>query len=171
MALRWVRSVTLWPVQFDRKEGVVNCPGFHTAFRENMTALGLDAPVSFFGTYQTAVGTLTLMLQPLATLGADATVAELIGATMGLEKLMVVGAIGASFYVGAVIGSLIVATDNAMVCTSGLDARRRAGMWAARHGMSIPVGVSTVLFRHPEVMQPGSRQWPYALRSRARAAA
>ncbi len=149
----------------------MNCPGFHTAFRENMTALGLDAPVSFFGTYQTAVGTLTLMLQPLATLGADATVAELIGATMGLEKLMVVGAIGASFYVGAVIGSLIVATDNAMVCTSGLDARRRAGMWAARHGMSIPVGVSTVLFRHPEVMQPGSRQWPYALRSRARAAA
>ncbi|WDR88695.1 hypothetical protein [Burkholderia ambifaria] len=149
----------------------MTCPSFYTAFRENMTALGLDAPASFFGTYQTAVGTLTLMLQPLATLGADATVAELIGATVGLEKLMVVGAIGASFYIGAVIGSLIVATDKAMVCTSGIDARRRAGMWAARHGLSIPLAVSTVLFRHPEGMQPGSRQWPYAPLSRARVAA
>lgn len=101
----------------------MTCPSFYATFRENMTALGLDAPASFFGTYQTAVGTLTLMLQPLATLGADATVAELIGATVGLEKLMVVGA------------------------------------------------MSTVLFRPPEVMQPGSRQWPYAPLSRARVAA
>ncbi|AKE03965.1 MULTISPECIES: hypothetical protein [Burkholderia] len=150
---------------------MVACPGFYTAFRDNMAASGLDAPASLFGTYQTAVGTLTLLLQPLAKLGAGATVAELIGATVGLEKLMVVGALGASFYIGAAIGSLIVAADNAMVCTSGVDARRRGAIWAARHGLPMPATVSMVLFHHPEVMQPGSRQWPYALLSRARAVA
>ncbi|MDY6992162.1 MAG: hypothetical protein SVR94_06085 [Pseudomonadota bacterium] len=42
--------------------------------------------------------------------------AEIAGATVGLEKLLVLGAISASGYVGAVIGSIAIATGRSLGC-------------------------------------------------------
>jgi len=74
-----------------------------------MKALGLPVPSSLFDTYQTAVATATTLIGTLATLGKGPTMADIIGATLGLEKLAVAASIGASAYTGAVIGSIAVA--------------------------------------------------------------
>jgi len=83
---------------------------FYEYFKENMEALGLPAPVSLFATQTTASGVISSILTAISRLSKNATVAELVGATTGLEKLMVVGAASASFYVGAAIGSFAIAT-------------------------------------------------------------
>lgn len=85
--------------------------GFYEYFKENMEGLGLTAPpASLFGTQQLAVATLTAILANIDKFGTRVTVMEIAGAATKLEKLAVVGAVGASFYAGAVIGSLAVAT-------------------------------------------------------------
>jgi hypothetical protein len=81
-----------------------------------MKALGLPVPSTLFDTYQTAVATASTLVGALATLGKGATISELIGATVGLEKLVVAAAIGAAAYTGAVIGSIAVASGRFLGC-------------------------------------------------------
>ncbi|MGV2290136.1 hypothetical protein AAHK20_15585 [Trinickia sp. YCB016] len=150
---------------------MATCPSFSAAFRRNMEALGLEVPHSLFGTQQAAIGTLTMLLAPLKTLGPNATVAELIGATTGLEALAVVAGLGAAFYVGAVVGSLMVAADEAMVCTNGFQASQAAHSWALRHGFALPREVELVLLHHPEILQPSPYRRVYAERARVGAQA
>ncbi|MDC6126498.1 hypothetical protein PPH41_00510, partial [Burkholderia gladioli] len=90
---------------------IVACTTFSKAFEQNMVALNMPVPNGLFVTLQTAIGTASTMLGAIKTIGADATVAELVGATTELEALMVAGSILAAGYVGAVIGSLIIAAD------------------------------------------------------------
>ncbi|WP_321419234.1 hypothetical protein [uncultured Desulfobacter sp.] len=86
-----------------------NSGDFKKYFNENMKALGLPVPSTLFDTYQTAVATASTLVGTLATLGKGATIGELIGATVGLEKLAVAASFGAAAYTGAVIGSIAVA--------------------------------------------------------------
>jgi hypothetical protein len=145
---------------------MATCSSFSAAFQRNMEALGLEVPHSLFGTQQAAIGTITMLLTPLKALGPNATVAELIGATTGLEALAVVAGLGAAFYVGAAIGSLIVAADETMVCTNGFQAQRAAHSSAARHGLVLPRAVELVLLQHPEILRPGPYRHVYAERAR-----
>ncbi|PCM43753.1 hypothetical protein [Marinobacter sp. ANT_B65] len=94
---------------------------FQKYFNENMDALGLPYPTSFFDSYNATVAHLTVMVDAIKTLGKGATVAELIGATTGLERLKIAAAFGASAYVGAVIGSLAVATGRSLGCGSRIS--------------------------------------------------
>lgn len=94
---------------------------FKKYFNENMEELGLPVPSSLFDTYQTAVATVTTLVGTLATLGKGATMAELIGATVGLEKLAVAASIGAAAYTGAVIGSIAVASGRSLGCGSRIS--------------------------------------------------
>ncbi|WP_208620708.1 hypothetical protein [Paraburkholderia aspalathi] len=136
-----------------------------------MSALGLPAPSSLFGSIQAAASNVATMLGALKTLGPSATVAELIGATTALEVLSVVGALSASFYVGACIGSLIVAANAAMKCTT-TSAAATARIGAARLGMVIPDTMLAFIQRHPEVMIDRPSRHNYAfLASRQRVAA
>lgn len=89
---------------------------FKKYFDENMQDLGLPVPTTLFDTYQTALGTVTTLVGALGTLGKGATMAELIGATVLLEKLTVAAAVGASAYTGAAIGSIAVASGRALGC-------------------------------------------------------
>lgn len=89
---------------------------FKKYFDENMKALRLPVPSTFFDSYNATIAHVAVMLEALKTLGKGATVGELIGATTGLEKLKVAAAFGAAAYVGAVIGSIVVATGR---CLSG----------------------------------------------------
>jgi len=86
-----------------------NMGDFDEYFLENMKDLNLSVPTNLFGTYEKAISTAALMLGAHHTLGKTATIAELVGATVGLEKLMVISALSASGYAGAVIGSIVVA--------------------------------------------------------------
>ena len=95
------------------------CSSFSEAFQANMTALHMPVPTTLFATLQTAVASVSTMMGALKTLGRDATVAELFGVTTKLEVATVVGAILGSVYLGAVIGSLMVATDAASACGIG----------------------------------------------------
>jgi hypothetical protein len=148
------------------------CGDFGKAFTANMSALGLPAPSSLFGSIQAAASNVATMLGALKTLGPGATVAELIGATTALEALSVVGALSASFYVGACIGSLVVAANAAMTCTSGATAAATARTTAARVGLVIPATMLAFIQRHPEVMIDSPSRSNYAfLASRQRAAA
>ena len=77
---------------------------FHRYFKENMNDLGLPVPDGVFDSYTTATANLSLLIASLHTLGKGATMAELAGATLGFEKLMVLGAVGATYYIGAAVG-------------------------------------------------------------------
>lgn len=131
-----------------------------------MTALGLPAPDSLFSTYTTAMTNLSAMLGALSKLGADATIAEMIGATTGLEVLAAIAGIGAAAYTGAVVGSLIVAANDSMICTNNTQVALAATRWAGRSGVRIPAMMMTFLQRNPEVIVNSPLRSSYALRHR-----
>ncbi|CAB3671395.1 hypothetical protein LMG24076_01964 [Trinickia soli] len=149
----------------------MDCVSFSKAFQDNMRALRLDAPMSLFSSLQTAVGTFTTMLGALRALGPDATVSELVGATTTLEKLGAVGAMAASYYVGATLGSLIVATEAVKACgdpyRNSPAARYRAfARWVASRGLIVPMDMQIFIQRHPEVVVDLPNRMSYAMRAR-----
>lgn len=93
---------------------------FAKYFNENMKAMKLPVPSTLFDSFTAAVSNAGVMLDALNTLGKGATVAELIKATTGLEKLKVAASLGAAFYVGAVIGSIAVASGRSLGCGASL---------------------------------------------------
>ncbi|HBO0859708.1 hypothetical protein KKY53_10675 [Pseudomonas aeruginosa] len=93
---------------------------FKKYFDENMGALGLPVPSTMFDSYQTAIGTASTLVGTVATLGKGATVGELIGATVGLEKLAVAASLSAAAYTGAAIGSIAVASGRSLSCGTSI---------------------------------------------------
>jgi hypothetical protein len=89
---------------------------FYKYFRENMHALGLPAPENLFGTKEAAITAAKAILVAFDKLGPKATVGELIGATTRYEKFLVVSAMSGAYVIGAIIGSIAVATGR---CISG----------------------------------------------------
>lgn len=145
----------------------ITCPSFKAAFQKNMAALHLPAPDSLFSTYTTAMTNLSAMLGALSKLGADATVAEMIGATTGLEVLVAISGIGAAAYTGAVIGSLIVAANDSMVCTKSTQVSMAVTRWAGSSGIRVPATMMSFLQRNPEVVIDSPSRATYAFRHRA----
>ncbi|HCH2580025.1 TPA: hypothetical protein NKS71_001208 [Vibrio parahaemolyticus] len=94
---------------------------FSKHFNANMKALGLPVPSTLFDSATAAISNAAIMIEALKKLGRGATVAELIKATTGLEKLKVAGALLASFYVGAVVGSIAVASTKTLGCGLNLE--------------------------------------------------
>ncbi|WP_244109689.1 hypothetical protein [Burkholderia cenocepacia] len=131
-----------------------SCSNFSQAFEANMAALHLLVPTTLFATLQTSLASVTSMMTTLKALGPNASVAELAGATTKLEMLGVAGSILASAYIGAVIGSLIVATDSIASCKPGANATIAITRWADRHGLMLHPLVLTQLLRHPEILEP-----------------
>lgn len=97
----------------NKREGrlMAACVSFSRAFQDNMAGLHLPVPTILFATLQTSLASTSAALGALKALGPGATVAELIGATTGLELLTVAGSMLGVFYLGAVVGSLMVATN------------------------------------------------------------
>ncbi|RKP49087.1 hypothetical protein D7S89_09780 [Trinickia fusca] len=106
------------------------------------------------------------MLGALSKLGADATVAEMIGATTGLEVLAAISGIGAAGYTGAVIGSLIVAASDSMVCTKSTQVSTAVTRWAGSSGIRVPATMMAFLQRNPEVIINSPSRATYAFRHR-----
>ncbi|WP_260436186.1 hypothetical protein [Burkholderia sp. Bp9143] len=122
-----------------------------------MTALHMPVPTTLFATLETAVASVSTMMGALNKLGPDATVAELLGATTKLEVATVVGAILGSAYLGAVIGSLMVATDAASACgigKHGSNLSLAVAQWGARYRLAIHPLIMAQILRHPEFSRP-----------------
>ena len=87
---------------------------FAKYFNENMQSLGLPTPTSLFSTLASSIATASAITGAVEKFGTRVTIGELIGAGILTEKLAVAGALTASFYVGAVIGSIAVATGRVL---------------------------------------------------------
>ncbi|MBT8338647.1 MAG: hypothetical protein KJP07_01415 [Desulfatitalea sp.] len=137
---------------------------FYFYFKENMVALGLPAPESLFGKLTTAVASIGTMSSYVKTYGTTATVAEMLGALPGAapaagggaagvaavvsEITFTFGALAASFYVGACIGSLAVATGKSL--SGGLSI---ADLFACAKSHGIPTSpeLQKALIAYPEI--------------------
>ncbi len=89
---------------------------FKKYFNENMKAMNLPVPSTLFDNFNAAIANAGLILETLNTLGKGATIAEIIKATTGLEKLKVAASLGAAYFVGAAIGSIAVASGRSLGC-------------------------------------------------------
>ena len=87
---------------------------FYKHFKANMDALNFPAPESIFGTVQSAVANTTVIISYVDKFGKTLTVIELIRLGTKLEWLASIGACSVAFYVGAVIGSIAVATGQSL---------------------------------------------------------
>ncbi|MET0267025.1 MAG: hypothetical protein ABW202_15585 [Duganella sp.] len=123
---------------------------FYRYFKENMEALGLPAPESLFGTLQTTVATVTVLLTNIDKYGKTVTVGELLGAGTRLEKLSVAAALSAAFYAGACIGSLAVATGRTLAGGTSL-----ADVLLAAHTHRLNrTWLTPILLRSPAIYRP-----------------
>jgi hypothetical protein len=124
---------------------------FYKYFKENMAALNLPAPETLFGNAQTTLGTAIAIITYIDKYGTKVTVGELIGAGTRLEALSTVGICMATYYLGAVIGSLAVATGRSLGRgTSLADVLIEASRW----GFSRP-WLAPILQRFPGIYNPG----------------
>jgi hypothetical protein len=124
---------------------------FYKYFKENMAALNLPAPESLYGSAQTTLATATAIITYIDKFGPKVTVGELVGAGTRLEGLTTVGVCLASYYVGAVIGSLAVATGRSLGRGTSLsDVLIEASRW----GFSRP-WLAPILQRFPGIYNPG----------------
>lgn len=87
---------------------------FYSYFKQNMESMGLPAPENLYGTIGVALATATTILTQIDKFGTTVTVAELIGAGTALEVFGVMASCSAAYYVGAVIGSIAVATGRSI---------------------------------------------------------
>lgn len=87
---------------------------FSSYFKQNMQDMGLSAPDELFGTLEKTVGSAYALSKAIETYGTRVTIGELIGAGTLSEGLGVALSVGAAFYLGAVIGSLAVATGRSI---------------------------------------------------------
>jgi hypothetical protein len=126
---------------------------FYKYFRENMDALGLPAPESLFGNLQLALGSAGALVTLVDRLGKKVTVMELVGAGVRAEKLIVIGAMSASYYVGAVIGSIAVATGRSLAGGTSISDVILAAQMNHLHRAWLP----GVLVRHPEIYKRRSK--------------
>ncbi|WP_175762348.1 hypothetical protein [Burkholderia ambifaria] len=76
------------------------CRDFFHIFKGNMGALGLDVPTSWFGAQATTLANVSALVS---------------------EKLLVAGALYASYYTGAAIGSAMVASAERLKCGRTAD--------------------------------------------------
>jgi hypothetical protein len=120
-------------------------------FKENMEDLGLTAPPeSLYGTQTLAISTISAILATIDKFGTKVTVIELARAGTKLERLGVLGALGASFYAGAVIGSLAVATGRTI---SGGTSLADVLFEASRSGWK-RTWLTSLLHRRPGIYDP-----------------
>ncbi|AKJ32223.1 hypothetical protein [Caldimonas brevitalea] len=114
---------------------------FYAYFKQNMDSLGLPAPESLFGQVQQAVNNTSTLLAQVDRFGTAVTLREISGAGSKLEVLSVLGGFSAAFYVGAVIGSLAVATGRSL---AGGTSLADVLLHAAQHRLHRPWLISSL---------------------------
>lgn len=122
---------------------------FYGYFKENMEASGLPAPQTLFATVQATATNASIILSQVDKFGKEVTIGELIAAGTKLEGLATIGACCAAFYVGAIIGSLAVATSRSL---SGGPSVADVLMTAGTYQLGRP-WLMAMLYQSPELWQ------------------
>lgn len=121
---------------------------FYKYFKQNMDSLGIfPVPESMFYNIPTALGTATTILAQIEKFGPAVTVGELAIAGTGLELLGYASAMYASLYVGAVIGSIQVASAKCLMETATVQDIIKL---IERKHLSRP-WLSSMIRRYPEI--------------------
>ena len=130
---------------------------FYKYFKQNMDSLGLPAPEGLFFTLQAAIANSAIFIAHIDKFGTKVTIRELIKAGTRMEKLGVVATLSASFYVGAVIGSIAVATGRSLGTGTSLG----DALFAANRNKLHRPWLASTLRRCPELygctVKPQSR--------------
>ncbi|CAE6871812.1 hypothetical protein R69746_08486 [Paraburkholderia aspalathi] len=143
------------------------CGDFSKAFKANMDALGLPVPTSLFSTQQQAISTVGQLVGAVRTFGTRVTILELIGAGAIADVLAAASAFYAAWYVGGLIGSLMVATDATLDCKNGVQATHFVRRWSGQVGLQLPPTLEQHIAMHPEIMQQRSNRKNYGFLARA----
>ncbi len=140
---------------------------FFKYFKENMAGVGMPVPEGMFETYSRATLTAGTLLGALQTLGAGATAAELFGATVAAEKVLILATIGAAAYVGAVIGSVAVASGRVLGCGA-----RMSDMFVFLRNNNLEFENWSLFYQNnPEILAPTHhKRKSYATRARVQPA-
>lgn len=126
---------------------------FYEYFRENMEGLGLPAPESLYGNLMLAISSAQAILSQIEKYGRKITVRELAIAGTRVERLAFVSTLGACYYVGAVIGSIAIATGRTMAGgTSIADV-----LWAAHQNGLMAPWLREELQSNPQIYNPKYR--------------
>lgn len=126
---------------------------FYKYFKENMDALGLPAPESLYGNAQLALSSAGTLVGILERFGKRVTVMEMIGAGIKGEKLAMIAGMSAAYYVGAVIGSIAVATGRSLAGGMSIADVLLNAQMNQLHRPWLP----SVLIRHPEIYKRRSK--------------
>jgi hypothetical protein len=126
---------------------------FYRYFKENMDSLGLPAPETLYGNLQLALTNATALVKFYDEYGPRVTVKEMAKLGTRFERLVTLGACTASFYVGAVIGSIAVATGRSL---SGGTSIADVLIFASRHDVK-PSWLPTMLARYPGIYDSSVR--------------
>jgi hypothetical protein len=143
--------------------------GFYPVFKENMEAIGLTAPPNLFATQTSTLGAIGQLAGIVKTMGMKVTLRELIGAGEMVEKLAFLGALYGAYYLGGMVGSLMVAGDAFYKCKAGPGAAARMHQAILASGVaSFSPAMQLFLMHHPEVFDLSSpKRATYGMRARA----
>jgi hypothetical protein len=83
-------------------------------FNENMTAIGLPTPSGVFSSLGALTSNIAVIEGAVTKFGANVTMYELFKAGLISEKLGALGALSASYYAGASLGSIAVAVGRCL---------------------------------------------------------
>lgn len=135
---------------------------FYEVFSSNMKAMGLPVPETLFGALGTTLGTIGAIAGAVAKVGTSVTVSELlltiplgaeatvVAAAVG-EIVAVAGAVVASFYVGACIGSVLVAAYETLAAPALVKVASWAADLADKLGSTVSQFIANAIQRHPEL--------------------
>jgi len=146
----------------------MSCVSFSKAFQDNMTALGMPAPLPLFSSLAATLKHLGVMIDAFESVGSRATVAQMIGATTLQASFDAIEEMSAMFYIGAVIGSVDVARKAAGACGGNTAAAqfRTFTSWMSSRGALIPMELLTFVQNNREVSEDSPRRGSYAMRAR-----
>ncbi|MFM0608619.1 hypothetical protein PQR05_29235 [Paraburkholderia sediminicola] len=137
----------------------IACTGadFYKAFKGNMNALGLDVPTSWSTAPANVLARVGALVAAAEKLGKTASIGELLGATTVSEKLLTFGAVYASFWLGAAVGSLMVATADYAECgTSPTATIKSVRKFSFDSGIRVPATTLYVMQTNPEIFAAGA---------------
>jgi len=143
--------------------------GWFDYLNENMEELGLWAPDTLYKQAALSVGTLKSLEAAYAIfkgVGVTELASEGVYTASKAEGLTLAGAALASFYTGALIGSMAIASQRSMSCGKRLNEYFEM-MPSAGFSKNEVIEIKSIINNHPAIMNPGlPNRKVFAIRAR-----
>ncbi len=126
----------------------MNSVNFKHYFKENMDGLGLPVPSSLFDSFNTTIATAAVIGEAVSLQGSHVTLGQVIASSSRMASLKIAVSLSASYYVGAIVGSLAVASGRSLGC----GARIADALAIARNNGIRGMWLERELMRHPKLL-------------------